>query len=500
MSKVAFQEGGVRIGSSVALALLSAALLALAFPPFNLWMLIWVVLVPALVAQYWLMPRQLSALPQAIAVGVWLGVFLGPVFGGQGVMALLPLMIFGITLLAASGERAFNERTGFRWFVLYGAVSWVGIEMIRSFIPVMGTWAFVANTLHSQPWLIQPVSVFSIFGLSLVILLVNYGLALGVLYLLSRRASASLPRISVGIVRAWGVGVLIVVGGWVGLSLLLYREAEAPRVRVAALHYDAGAPWGAPDMFMALSRQAAQAGARVIVWPELAIEGDPQISGTAMFRQLAAETNAYLVLGYMGGRSEPGSFAWRNEATVLAPDGRFLGVFGKDHPVLFAGEGSLTRGTYSAYETSVGRLGTIICHDMDFTDTARNVTRNGAQLILAPSYDWAGIAAVHYTHLVFRAVENRVSAVKSDGSGNDSVVIDPYGRILAAAITPGGDEQGQVVIADVPLGTGDAPAIWLGDWVGWLALVGMVAFGVYDAVGKHRTRLNQRAVAEQLAA
>jgi hypothetical protein len=36
---------------------------------------------------------------------------------------------------------------------------------------------------------------------------------------------------------------------------------------------------------------------------------------------------------------------------------------------------------------------------------------------------------------------------KADNSGNDSVIIDSYGRILAAAITPGGDKSGQVVIS-----------------------------------------------------
>ncbi|MDW8396825.1 MAG: nitrilase-related carbon-nitrogen hydrolase, partial [Anaerolineae bacterium] len=462
-------RAGARVLSGIMLGMLSAALLTLAFPPYNLWVLIWFALVPALVAQYGVMPRQLAALPQAIAIGLWLGLFLAPAFAGL-VISLLPPVVFLITLLTAGGERAFNERTEFRWFVPYGAVSWVGIEMIRSLIPVMGTWAFVANTQHSQPWLIQPVSVFSIFGLSLMIMLVNYALALGVLYLLNQRASAMLlvPRIPTEVVRAWGVGVLAVVVGWIGLSLLLYRESETPRVRVAALHYDAGAPWGAPEKFVELSRQAAEAGAQVIVWPELAIEGDPQVSGTTAFKQLAAETNAYLVLGYLGeqGRDAP---VTRNEATVLTPGGRFLGVFGKDHPVIFAGETSLTRGTYPTYDTPLGRLGTMICHDMDHTSTARTLTRNGAQLILVPSYNWAGIATIQYTHLVFRAVENRVSAVKPDGGGQDSVIIDPYGRILAAAITPGGDKRGQAVIADVPLGTGDTLVVRLGDWIGWLA-------------------------------
>ncbi|MCL6510122.1 MAG: hypothetical protein K6U78_05500 [Anaerolineae bacterium] len=133
-------------------------------------------------------------------------------------------------------------------------------------------------------------------------------------------------------------------------------------------------------------------------------------------------------------------------------------------------------------------MGTIICYDLDFTDTARKITQNGAQLILVPSHDWPEIATKHYTHLVFRAVENRVAMVKADSSGNDSAVIDPYGRIMAAAITPGGDQIGQVVVGDVPLGAGDALAVRLGDWTGWLALAGMIVFVFYDRLTANRTK------------
>ncbi|MFO3798014.1 MAG: nitrilase-related carbon-nitrogen hydrolase, partial [Anaerolineales bacterium] len=170
--------------------------------------------------------------------------------------------------------------------------------------------------------------------------------------------------------------------------------------------------------------------------------------------------------------------------------------FGKDHPVVFAGETSPTRGTYPVYDTPLGRLGTIICYDLDFTDTARRITRNGAQLILVPSHDWPQIAAKHYTHLVFRAVENRVSLVKADNSGNDSAIIDPYGRILASAITPGGDRNGQFVLADVPLGTADSLTVRLGDWMGWIALAGMAFFLIYDPVTKARAKRKAASQAE----
>ncbi len=490
----------LRLGIGILLSALSAILLTLSFPPHSLWPLIWVAFIPMLLAQFRVLPSKISSLASAIAVGGWLGGYLTPIFAGSGLyMTWLPLLIAGISYLADSGVRAFHERTGYRWFVPSGALNWVGFEMIRGFIPIMGTWGFVANTLYGQPGLIQPVSVFSILGLGLLIMSINFGLALGALFLFDRRwrLDPGIPPLAGRSVRNWILGVLTALVAWTGLSLALFRTSTTPTVRAAALHYDASMPpWSAVDRFSELTRRAAQDGARIVVWPEIAIQGDPQVTNTDHFRQLAAETDAHLVLGYVVPVTER---AWRNEATVLTPDGRFLGVYGKDHPVTFAGETSLTRGTYPVYDTPLGRLGTIICYDLDFTGTARKMTRNGAQRILVPSHDWPAIGAKHYTHLVFRAVENRVSMAKADNSGNDSVIVDPYGRILAAALTVGGDRTGQALVADVPLGTGDSLAVRLGDWTGWIALAGMAFFIVYDPVTEVRAkRRDERSVSRQI--
>ena len=45
------------------------------------------------------------------------------------------------------------------------------------------------------------------------------------------------------------------------------------------------------------------------------------------------------------------------------------------------------RGTAVVKQTDFGVIGSVICYDMDFTDTARKMTRNGARLIAAPSND-----------------------------------------------------------------------------------------------------------------
>ena len=67
-----------------------------------------------------------------------------------------------------------------------------------------------------------------------------------------------------------------------------------------------------------------------------------------------------------------------------------------------------------------------------YTDSSRNLARNGAQLItvptletMAPGFHWeVGIQGV------LRAVENRVATVKADVAYS-AMIVDPYGRILA---------------------------------------------------------------------
>ena len=56
-----------RIGIGVTLSASSALLLTLAFPPWDLWPLVWVGFIPMLVAQYRILPSRVSSLAPGIA-------------------------------------------------------------------------------------------------------------------------------------------------------------------------------------------------------------------------------------------------------------------------------------------------------------------------------------------------------------------------------------------------------------------------------------------------
>lgn len=480
---------GGRVILGLFLAVLGGMAFVLAFPPYGLWPLVLVGFVPIQLAQHRIMPPRLGSLATAVGIAVWLQGYLGPVFAPVGAyIAWVPLIVFLPTFLMDRKQVSFHLATGYRWFVLSGIITWAGIEMIRLFLPIVGTWAFIAYPLYRQLWLIQPASIFGIIGTGMLVMLINHVLALQAIHWFDQKwgagDSAAEPACGGperGLVRRWVWGGGAVVAAWLVLSLLLWSSPlDTPAVRVAAVQ-PAVSPIVSYNQYAEMepifsrmveqTREAAAEGARFIVWPEAALQWDPQVEDRLNLAGLAAETGAHLVIGYLVMMEEEGL---RSEVVVISPEGEFLGVFGKDHPVVFGGEASLTWSTYPTYHTPLGTLATIICYDLDFTDTTRKMAARGAQLIGVPSNDWSSIADKHYTHVVFRAIENRVAMVKADGSYN-STIIDPHGRIVELAVYPEGGEA--TLVADVQLGHGRGTITTrLGDWLGWIALAGLIFF------------------------
>ena len=452
----------------VLLSLATPVLVLLANPPVGVWPLIFVAFTPMVVAQHRVLPRRWSFLAPAIGVGGAYAVYFSPGLRDGDVaivFQLMPLYIAAIAALVAGRSRGFSERTACRWIALSAPVAWTAIDFVKSTgsETLGGTWGFHAYALSDHPLLLQPVSVFGIVGLQFLILLSSWAVGGWIL-----RGRAGRPAVVLV------VGVLL---AWLGASALLIDSAP-PVVRVAAVQNGLeNEEHNAADRlprYLAQTHAAAEQGARLVVWNEGGLRFDPQQEHTEELRTLARETNTFIVMGYLIDEADGKT---RNATTVLAPDGEFLGVYGKDHPGTFAGDVNDFQGDFPVYDTEIGTLATIICYDLDYTDTARIMTRGGAQLIAAPSSDVPAIAVTHYTHLVFRAIENRVSMVKAD-SRFDSAIIDPWGRILRRTVDPHGATQA-TLIADVPLGSGSSPWVSFGNWFGWVVVAGAVGFAGY---------------------
>ena len=487
------QTTAVRFALGIALSALGGWLFLLAFPPYGLWFLAWFGFVPALLAQYRLLPAKWSSLASAVFSAVWLGPFLARLFGPDlgPFFEYLGIWIAILNFFLAR-DRKFHELTHYRWFILQGVFAWVGFEMVRAtFIPLVATSAFIGYTQAPQPWLIQPVSVLSVYGLNLVIILCNYVLAQGAMAWLDRNwTAADVVPVDRALTRRWMMGLGATLVAWIGLSLILLNTAAGtPKVRVAALRPNFPLPAFQDqvntsqvrfDVFAEQAREAAAQGAKILYTPEMMFNFDPQKEFTEEFRQVARKTGAYVFLTYtVSQEGQP----WRNEAVLLTPQGEFLAVYGKNHA--FGEPLSAMRGVFPVYDTPLGRLSTLICHDANYTDITRKLVANGAQIIAAPIREFGGFGEQYWTNALFRGVENRTAVVVS-GVSTISAIINPDGSLVALDAEPSGSRL--ALVGDVNLGSGPTLYTSVGDILGWVALAGFVFFMVFQSVTERRAK------------
>lgn len=487
--KVAVQTNAGRFALGLVLSSLSGVMLLLAFPPYGIWWLAWIAFVPGIFAQYRLFPRKYASLASGIYLLVWLGPYMARLFGTEfGPFFTYLGVLIAIFSYFMNTERAFIERTGYRWMVVQGIVGWVGFEMVRAtFIPIVATSAFIGYTQATQPWIVQPVSVFSIYGLNIVIMLVNYALAQGALAWYDRVQNSHDVIVGGRLTRNWLAVTGVVLTAWIGYSLVILNSApeNVPSIRVAALRANLSLPAHQDEVntaqvrfvkFAQQAREATAQGAQVLFTSEMMFNFDPQVEFTQEFRAIAAETNTYIFITYsVLKEGEPG----RNQAVLLSPDGTFSDAYNKTH--IPPGEAyDLEGGLFPVFDTPVGNMAAMICHDGNYTDVARGLTKNGAQLISAGFKEFPGFGEQLWQNLVFRAVENQ-TAVVVIGATSVASIVDPYGRIIALDVNKEGSEV--VLVGDVSLGSGKGTSYTsLGDILGWATLVGLVGFIVYQFV------------------
>lgn len=116
-----------------------------------------------------------------------------------------------------------------------------------------------------------------------------------------------------------------------------------------------------------------------------------------------------------------------NTAVLVSRTGELIGKYRKTHLPQEEVEGGITPGdSYPVFDTDIGRLGLIICWDLQFPEPSRAMAVQGAQILALPI--WGGSETLAHA----RAIENHAFLVSSSYDMR-SFVLDPMGRILAEA-------------------------------------------------------------------
>jgi N-carbamoylputrescine amidase len=172
---------------------------------------------------------------------------------------------------------------------------------------------------------------------------------------------------------------------------------------------------------------------------------------------------------------------YHNTAVMIDADGSLRGIYRKMHipdDPLYYEKYYFTPGDlgYKAFDTAVGKVGTLVCWDQWYPEGARLTALQGAQVLFYPTaIGWHpgekaefGVAqhdawqTVQRSHAiangVYVAVVNRVGFEEGDVRGKKapgqglefwggSFIADPFGRVIAQA----SQDKEEIVVADVDL-------------------------------------------------
>ncbi|MFC5066838.1 carbon-nitrogen hydrolase family protein [Flaviflagellibacter deserti] len=221
-----------------------------------------------------------------------------------------------------------------------------------------------------------------------------------------------------------------------------------------------------------LIREAAKAGADYVQTPEMTalmvrdrerlmatITDEEHDQALKAFRDLGKELGIFLHIGSMAIRI-PGHQRVANRGFLISPDGEIRGRYDKIHMFdvdLAKGESWRESQTYQPGEIAVaadlpwGRIGLAICYDLRFSALFRALAEAGADFLTVPAAFTQQTGEAHWHALLrARAIETGsfVFAAAQGGTHEDgretyghSLVVDPWGRILAE----GGTEPGVIV-------------------------------------------------------
>ena len=300
---------------------------------------------------------------------------------------------------------------------------------------------------------LQSASVFGSYFITFLIVAVNGFLA----YLLLHPSK----RILCGALAA---GLFLGNLGFGAVRMATLTHEGAP-VKVAAIQGNKGSLdfWGVGTMsevmevYGDLSREAAAAGAELIVWPETCIPAnvDREAWVYEYVTNLSRQCGVPILCGLFT-RVAEGSNADYNSIVVALPDGSLHGtVYNKRNPVPFgefvpfrtivmtlipplanintlgedipAGEDSVVM------DLEPGNVGPLICFDSIYEQNALDSIGNGAQLLAVSTNDsWFRDSRgvwMHHAQSQLRAIETGRYVVRAANTGVSSVISDS-GEVL----------------------------------------------------------------------
>jgi len=419
------------------------------------------------VSTNWVVPvmHDFGGLPLVLAIGclVGMGAYLGLLWGlAAGAASLVP--------------------PGWRIWVFPSAL--VSIVVLQRFPPYGFTWTGAGSAFVDWPLLMASLPVWGATGLGWWAVITGAGLW-GLVWPATRRS---------------GGAALIVASGLLAVAALAapVPSTSGESLTVAALQpgtsleekWDPSQSREIAERVWAMTAEAAQQGADIVLWPEGAVpyrlDSDPAYREAV--ERMARELEIEIVLNSVASL-EGGGYA--NSAYLVAPEGLSLTRYDKVHLVPF-GEfvpgwarfaftdslvrevGAFTPGASPLVLPAAAPLGVAICFEVVFPDLPAAEVRAGTEILTTLTNDgWYGFSWAprqHFAQVRLRAAENQRWFVRAALTGI-SGFIDPSGRVISRLEV---GESG-ILVDDVQPMTGLSPRARFRDWWAMLCAVTTVA-------------------------
>lgn len=221
-----------------------------------------------------------------------------------------------------------------------------------------------------------------------------------------------------------------------------------------------------------LTERVANAGSKIIFWSEgngIVLKNNEELLINRV-KEIAKENETYILMALA--TITPGQQAIENKVIMINNNGEKAFTYHKSKPV----PGELIAESDSEIkfiDTEYGRIGSVICYDMDFPTYIRQAGQLNIDILLVPSLDWEEINPIHSHMAAFRGIENGFNTFRQTNLGL-SLATDYNGRPLAKMdhyLT-----EDRVLIAHLPTKRLHVPYSYTGDLFSWLCIIGLFLF------------------------
>jgi omega-amidase len=199
-----------------------------------------------------------------------------------------------------------------------------------------------------------------------------------------------------------------------------------------------------------VAAEAARRGSHLVVFPELWSSGYAldraaeyaSVLNSGIFAQISkvATQNKICIVG---STLEKRGLEFANSASFFAPNGRMLGVYRKIHLFGLMEEDRYLQAGSSPLLLDVpwGKTALAICYDLRFPELFRRYAVEEARVVIIPA-EWPLARIEHWRALLIaRAIENQCYMIATNTTGQigdtvfggHSMVVDPWGKIIAEA-------------------------------------------------------------------